>query len=96
MRYRKKWNSIFNGPQFENNLPVKLSFPLEQPQKYILEVSATSRLKYCPHLAKFKKQKALPCKFQKKFKGPLFHCREILDHKCWYSGKNLSALSKSI
>ena len=39
-------------------------------------------------MTKFKKQKALPCKFQKKFKGPLFHCREISDHKYWWSGKN--------
>ena len=25
--------SIFNDPLFENSLPVKLSFPLEQPKK---------------------------------------------------------------
>ena len=47
-------------------------------------------------MTKFKKQNALPCKFQKKFKGPLFHCREISDHKYWWSGKTLSVLSKSI
>ena len=47
-------------------------------------------------MTKFKKQNALPCKFQKKFKGPLFHCWEISDHKYWWSGKTLSVLSKSI
>ena len=47
-------------------------------------------------MTKFKKQNALPCKFQKKFKGPLFHCREISDHKYWWSGKNLSALFQNL
>ena len=28
MRYRKKWNSIFKDLQFENSLPVKLSFSI--------------------------------------------------------------------
>ena len=28
-------------------------------------------------MTKFEKQKAIPCKFQKKIKGPFFHFREI-------------------
>ena len=47
-------------------------------------------------MTKFKKQNILPCKFKKKIKGPLFHCREISDQKYWWSGKTLSVLSKSI
>ena len=35
-------------------------------------------------------------KKKKKIKGPLFHCREISDHKYWWSGKTLSVLSRSI
>ena len=42
------------------------------------------------------KQNALPCKFFKKFKKPLFHCREVSDRKYWWSGKTLSVLSKII
>ena len=30
-----------------------------------------------------------------KFKGPLFHCREISDYEYWRNGKTLSVLSKS-
>ena len=44
-------------------------------------------------MTKLKKQNAVPCKFPEKFKGPLFHCREILDHKHCWSGKTLSILS---
>ena len=47
-------------------------------------------------MTKFKKQKALPGKFQKNFKEPLFYCREISDHKYWWSGKTLSVLSKFV
>ena len=47
-------------------------------------------------MTKFKKQEALPCKFQKKFEGSLFYCREISGHKYWWNGKTLSVLSKSI
>ena len=47
-------------------------------------------------MTKFKKQKALLCKLQKKIKGSLFHCREVSDHKYWWSGKTLSVLSKSV
>ena len=39
-------------------------------------------------MTKVKKQNALPCKFKKRIKGLLFHCREISDHKYWWSGKN--------
>ena len=35
-------------------------------------------------------------KKKKKIKGLLFHCREISDHKYWWSSKALSVLSKSI
>ena len=54
------------------------------------------RFWYFPHLTKFKRQNALPCKLKKKIKGLLFHCREVSDNKCWWSGKTLSVLSKSI
>ena len=53
-------------------------------------------------MTKFKKQNALPWKFQNNNnnnnnnKRLLFHCREISDHKYWWSGKTLSVLLQSI
>ena len=46
-------------------------------------------------MTKVKKQKALPCKFKKKIQRAV-NCREISDHKYWWSGKTLSVLPKSI
>ena len=75
------WNVHF----YENN-----------PPQYILEISAKLSLSFLLYLTKFNKQKALSCKFKKKFKGPLFHFGEISDHKYWWSGKSSSVPSTSI
>ena len=69
-----KWNIEKKWNRTARNLKTaylwSFHFHQNNSQQYILEISAKLRLQYFPHLTKCKKQKALPCKFFLKIKGP--------------------------
>ena len=97
-----KWDIEKNGIAYSTVRNLKtaylwnFSFPLEQPTKLHFRSTGKIEALIFPSFEKFKKQMALPCKLQKKFKGSLFHCQEISDHKYWWSGKTLSVLPKYV
>ena len=97
MRYRKKWNSIFKDLQFENNLPVKLSFSIRITHNntfYKYQQNWSFNIFFI--WQNLRSKTLFRANFKKKFKEPLFHCREISDRKYWWCGEILSVLSKSI
>ena len=102
MRYRKNGIAHSTARNLKTVYLWNFYFHYNNLQQYNLEVPAILRFQYFPHLTKFKKQNALPCKFQKtnkqkNSKGCCFIVSlSISDHRYLWSRKTLSELSKSI